>query len=809
MAITAEILTDPVHEMNCDECGHLLDVTGLPAFVEIACPECQTQQRVPTKLGGFLLVDLLGKGGMGAVYRGRDTALGRWVAVKVMQSSFGGNPEFVETFRREAQAAAALNHPNIVQIYSFGVAHGQPYMVMELLEGGRLDGMIAKGELLNDALVFKIGVDAAEGLNAAAAINLIHGDVKPENILLDAGGTAKIVDFGLARFRASKEQGGVKGVWGTPYYIAPEKLKGHAADARSDIYSLGGTLFHALALKPPFDGETPIDVVKARLKAPAPLLRAVRPNINPEIEAIVARMLEADLGRRYPTYLSLLSDMRRVLATLRVPAPAPSQPQLTKRGGKIVLSRKKGGSGVVPPASSGHLTVTAGALATMAETPGSAAGEAASPDLQERRCKLKRLLVAVGAGIGALALIGGGVAGWLAYKAAKARHAEQVAEAREFEQLRAKAAAAWDEVYAATTNLERYAIQARTWTKAADTIMASLSITLGGVEPTDALTALQSNAAAQAGLLADYRTNLLAASVAAFGELTNFVGTNRAALLALTNVVMARQQGEVFTNARPRLAELAGQVQARSEAAAKAAETLVALEQEAGRLVADAHAQAARTAEEREAQAKAEGERRAAEKAAAEKAARIEQELKTLADARKANAMLVMQNQFKQAEAAIAATVKEFKTEEGRTAAKAVQQGYALLVELKAVILGEIAKAARADPANGLRFGWMGTKDVLSADEDAVRVRGGDYKWEAVPPAQMLRFIQRQALGGDWTAREAARFQLGAGFYVYEATAGGEAGRERAAKFVGEALRGNESLAPLAKALMPETVQAE
>ena len=137
-----EIITDPVQDAACLKCHHLMDVSGLPAFVEIACPECGTKQHVPAKMGAFLLVDLLGKGGMGAVYRGRDTGLDRWVAVKVMQSSFGGSSEYVETFRREAQAAAALNHPNIVQIYSFGVSHGQPYMVMELLEGGRIDQMI-------------------------------------------------------------------------------------------------------------------------------------------------------------------------------------------------------------------------------------------------------------------------------------------------------------------------------------------------------------------------------------------------------------------------------------------------------------------------------------------------------------------------------------------------------------------------------------------------------------------------------------------------------------------------------------------
>ena len=305
---TISILADPVDTIACRKCGAHLDVSHMPSFSAVVCPQCGLQQMVPALLGTFLLLDLLGVGGMGAVYKALDQALGRYVAIKVMKKAMGNDPQFVDNFLREARAAAAINHRNVVQIYSCGQEKGQPYIVMELVSGGRLDEMIARGDPLDEAFVLDVGAGVAEGLRAAHDIGLVHGDIKPANILFDKEHTPKVADFGLARFIAWQQNQGE--VWGTPYYIAPEKARGQKEDHRSDIYSLGATLYHALGAKPPFDGVTATDVVLARLKNPAISIRVIRPELQPETADVVARMLEADPFMRYPTYPSLLADLR-------------------------------------------------------------------------------------------------------------------------------------------------------------------------------------------------------------------------------------------------------------------------------------------------------------------------------------------------------------------------------------------------------------------------------------------------------------------------------------------------------------------
>ncbi|OGV67246.1 MAG: hypothetical protein A2283_04870 [Lentisphaerae bacterium RIFOXYA12_FULL_48_11] len=307
------IITDRVPEATCSKCGCKIDVADLEPFVGVECPDCGSVENVPAKLGQFLLLNLIGKGGMGGVYYAEDTALGRHVAIKVMLQSLGDNREFVETFKREAQAVAKLNHPNIVQIYAFGKEKGQPYIVMELVGGQRLDKMMEGGKQIDQALAMKIAVDVADALKAADEIGLVHGDIKPENILLDEKGSAKIVDFGLATFA---HQASAEGIWGTPYYIAPEKIRRQPVDARSDIYSLGATLYHALTGKPPFEGDTPIDVVKARLERDPAELKVLRPKIDRFVESIVMRMLQRQPVRRYPNYSSLLGDLRKAVQTL-------------------------------------------------------------------------------------------------------------------------------------------------------------------------------------------------------------------------------------------------------------------------------------------------------------------------------------------------------------------------------------------------------------------------------------------------------------------------------------------------------------
>lgn len=310
-----DLIATPVSRMVCSSCKHELDVSGRPAFSTVACPQCGMMLSVPVMLGQFMLVERMGSGGMGAVYRGLDLALNRFVAIKVMKAALGEDKKLIDSFIREAQSAAALNHRNIVQIYSCGQEQGQPYIVMELVSGGKMNHLFTQTEPMDEVKLLKISLDVADGLKAAHEVGLVHGDIKPENVLIDQSGTAKIVDFGLAQFvNAQKNRGEI---WGTPYYISPERARGNNADHRSDLYSLGATMFHALTGQPPFDGETATDVVLARLKHPPPDLKVLRPELTDQTVALINRMMAADPSLRYPTSASLKSDMTAAFEAAR------------------------------------------------------------------------------------------------------------------------------------------------------------------------------------------------------------------------------------------------------------------------------------------------------------------------------------------------------------------------------------------------------------------------------------------------------------------------------------------------------------
>ena len=466
MSEPAQIIYDNVDRMECPSCHTQIDVGGIPAFTKAICPSCGSEVTIPGRFGNYLLLNCLGSGGMGSVYRAYDETLARIVAIKVMLKSLGDAPEFLASFRREAQAAAKLNHPNIAQIYSFGQEKGQPYIVMELVGGKHFDEMIAQPEPLDQAMVMKIGMDIADGLQLAAASNLIHGDIKPENILLDERDTAKLLDFGIA----SSPNTQTTEIWGTPYYIAPEKLKRQRVDFRSDIYCLGGTLYHALTQHPPFEGEDAIAVVKARLEHPPEPMKTYRPDIDPEVVEIIDRMLQVEPAMRYPTYGSLLSDMRRYLSRVQ-----PQMPSASANSNKRIVIKGRGkGAGSASPssgASSGkhHISVSRGMVdpktITGSHNPlvsqdeggasrGKTTGE--EDDSQKGGGKaLKGCLIAAGVIVVLLALGGGGFLYHLKSQNKKAV-AEYTAEVgkrdavlEKFQKLRANAEKLRDETLAA------------------------------------------------------------------------------------------------------------------------------------------------------------------------------------------------------------------------------------------------------------------------------------------------------------------------------------------------------------------------
>ncbi len=225
----------------------------------------------PQTIGRYVDLHLLGRGGMGAVYRGYDPELDRPVAIKVMLHS---TPDFVARFRREAQVIARLTHANVVQVYDFGVdTDNNPYFVMELVEGTPLDALLRDRGALSASAAGNIARQAAHGLAAAHRAGIIHRDVKPSNLIIDGRGNVKLVDFGIARSQTGAALTQAASLMGTPGYMAPEQAQGKSVDLRADIYALGLTLFETVSGEPPFTAEDPIALVVMNMQQPLPNLR--------------------------------------------------------------------------------------------------------------------------------------------------------------------------------------------------------------------------------------------------------------------------------------------------------------------------------------------------------------------------------------------------------------------------------------------------------------------------------------------------------------------------------------------------------
>ena len=379
--------------------------------------------------GNFLLERELGSGGMGGVYMGRDKMLDRPVAVKVMQKEFGSDAEFVEKFKREAQSAAKLIHPNIAQIYSYGICDGMPYIAMELAAGGSLYSIMNANPGKTDvARVIKICQQVAQALQCASDQGFVHGDVKPENILLDANGNAKLVDFGLAAMQKDTDE-----IWGTPYYISPEKVKKEPVDFRADMYSLGGTLYHALTGVAPFEGTDSIAVVKKRFEGLPKKPSEIRAELTPAIDDLVMRMLALDKEGRYPSFEALLEAFKNVLTSGLSAAPAAAAPataakkptavgvkRMTTVRGRRMAMMKRPGSTIKKKLESGE-----------EGNEGAREDEADSSTAEEEEEEGGNLgLKVVGVVVGAILLIGGIIGGLVWYQIAdkKARAAEEQAQ---------------------------------------------------------------------------------------------------------------------------------------------------------------------------------------------------------------------------------------------------------------------------------------------------------------------------------------------------------------------------------------------
>jgi serine/threonine protein kinase len=252
---------------------------------------------------------------MGTVYKARDTQLDRFVALKLLRRDLGGEEDYKARLQQEARIAAAVNHPYVIQVFDSGTDHGQFYVVMELVDHGSLDDLMALQPRLPEQRVLEIGIQVAKGLRAAHRRGLIHRDVKPANILFVDEHAAKIGDFGLAS--TATQRWGIGGVvWGTPEYVAPERLNNDPEDFRSDIYSLGATLFHAIAGKPPIEASTNSSTSLLESKQQPLDLQTMVPDVSVETVAVLQRMIAADPAQRFSSYDDLVAELERAWRAL-------------------------------------------------------------------------------------------------------------------------------------------------------------------------------------------------------------------------------------------------------------------------------------------------------------------------------------------------------------------------------------------------------------------------------------------------------------------------------------------------------------
>lgn len=300
--------------VSCPRCGATVDIVDAEPLTRVPCPECGERVRATRFYNHFELRETLGTGGMGTVYKAHDMQLDRDVALKLLRKDLG--PEYANQLQHEARITASINHPHVVQVFSFGRDHDQYYLVMELVERGTLDDFIAERKKLTEEEVLRTGIEVTRGLRAAYKKGLIHRDVKPANILFNDDGMAKISDFGLAGIVEPNAQAS-GAIWGTPYYVAPERLNNEPEDFRSDIYSLGATLFHAVAGRPPFDGETMSAADLRELKNHPLKLKDVAPEVSRATAAAIDRMIAPDPRLRFHSHDAVIQALEKSERSLR------------------------------------------------------------------------------------------------------------------------------------------------------------------------------------------------------------------------------------------------------------------------------------------------------------------------------------------------------------------------------------------------------------------------------------------------------------------------------------------------------------
>ena len=302
----------PLYE-SCPECGEVMDMGTIQIFSRVACSACGVEFMARCHIDRFRILESIVQGGTSLVFKALDSESGVVVALKIIKQESGANPALMDQHEAQARAIAGIDHAHIVRIFKIGKTQGYFYLAMEFLGGGSLDDRIQARGLLDEGTVLQIGSEAAEGLTELLAHGLLHRDIKPANILFTASRSVKLVDFGLSAPALGE-------IWGTPNYIAPEKLAQEPEDFRSDIFSLGATLFHALAGQAPCETDhIPLETLRELKKNP-PDLHSLAPEVREETVQMIERMMALNPSDRPAGYSELIEQLREVLGNVQASA---------------------------------------------------------------------------------------------------------------------------------------------------------------------------------------------------------------------------------------------------------------------------------------------------------------------------------------------------------------------------------------------------------------------------------------------------------------------------------------------------------
>ncbi|MGD2155128.1 MAG: protein kinase, partial [Gemmatimonadales bacterium] len=296
----------------------------------------------------YEVLEQLGRGGMGEVYRALDTEIGEEVALKLLRPEITVDPKLVERFRNELRLARRISHPNVCRVYHIGEHDGAYYITMELVAGEDLLSLVRRCGPLDPAQLIPVARQVCAGLAEAHRLDVIHRDLKPQNVMIDRHGKVQVMDFGIARHAGSSGMTETGVVVGTPEYMSPEQIEGTGVDARSDIYSLGAILFELVTGRPPFQGPTALAIAVKHQTTPAPDPRALNAQVPDEIGRLISKCLEKDKQERYQSTTALLVELERLerlVGTSAGGAPAAPQtaagPPPTEEEGLLFVAREQ------------------------------------------------------------------------------------------------------------------------------------------------------------------------------------------------------------------------------------------------------------------------------------------------------------------------------------------------------------------------------------------------------------------------------------------------------------------------------------